>query len=61
VTVAGSGGPTTGNYSVSGSTITIDGQSAQYCVQGSGLLVQMQVGMMGMMGSGTVTLGATKP
>jgi hypothetical protein len=60
VTVAGGGGSTNGTYSTSGTTITIDGTPSPYCVQGSGLLIQSQVGTMGMSGYGTITFAATK-
>jgi hypothetical protein len=58
VTAAGSATPTTGVYSVSGSTITLDGQPSPYCVKGSGLLIQNPTTMMA--GAGTFTIAATK-
>lgn len=59
-TVTDSTGPVNGTYSVSGTTLTLDGTAAPYCVQGNTLLIQTQSGMMGTAGSGTITLTATK-
>jgi hypothetical protein len=53
-------GPMTGTYSVSGSTITLNGTAGTYCVQGNDLLLQQSVGAMGMAGSGTATYAAVK-
>ena len=58
VTAAGSATPTSGVYTVSGSTITLDGQPSPYCVKGSGLLIQNPTTMMA--GAGTFTIAATK-
>ena len=58
VTAATSATPTSGVYTVSGSTITLDGQPSPYCVKGSGLLIQNPTTMMA--GAGTFTIAATK-
>jgi hypothetical protein len=48
-------GPQHASYSVSGTTLTIGGQTVPYCVHGSGLLYRLSAGTMGMAGAGTVT------
>ena len=60
VTAAGSNSATTGTYSTSGTTITLNNKPSPYCVKGNGLLIQAQSGTMGMTGSGTITLAATR-
>ena len=62
ITGAGSATATKGVYSVSGTTITIDGQPGPYCVKGSGLLIQnpTMISTMMMTVGGTFTLAATR-